>query len=151
MRKSFLEINWEIPHSFERIADISTAAREPSSDRGALCITVTVLLLKRRSKAKRVIRPISSSICAREGRAPACAGSRLRARCLVVRDARHSGISVWCRPARPNYNPVRLCFARGLRLDRGDYSRSSRRLHRSHASTLDGVGNALQGCLSGRV
>ena len=57
MRKSFLEIDWEIPRSFERIADISTAAREPSSDRGALCITVTVLLLKRRSKAKRVIRP----------------------------------------------------------------------------------------------
>ena len=73
------------------------------------------------------------------------AGPCRRPRCLVVRHARHSGISFWCRPARPNYNPVRLCFACGLRLDRGHYSRSSRRLHRSLASTSDGVGNDLRG------
>ena len=83
--------------------------------------------------------------CAQEGRAPACAWARLRVGCLVVRHARHSGVSLWCRPARPNYNSVRLCFARGLRLDRGHDSRSPRRLHRSHASTSDGVGKALHG------
>jgi hypothetical protein len=41
--------------------------------------------------------------------------------------------------------------ARALRLDRGHCSRSSRRPHRSHASSSDGVGNALHGSLSGRV
>jgi predicted permease len=86
--------------------------------------------------------------CAQEGRAPACAGSRLRARCLVVRHASHAGISLWCRPARPNDNPVRLCLARGLRLDRGHRSRSSRRLHRSHAGTSDGVGNSPHGSVA---
>ena len=67
--------------------------------------------------------------------------------CLVVRHARHPGISFWRRPARPNYSPVRLCFARGLRLDRSHDSRSPRRFHRSYRSTSDGVRRACMGAL----
>ena len=36
---------------------------------------------------------------------------------------------------------VRLRIACGLRLDRGHYSRTPRRLHRSHAGTADGIGD----------
>ena len=71
-----------------------------------------------------------------EGRDPAC-WAWSRSCCLVVCHAGRSGISLWCRPARPNYYPVRLCFAHGLWLDRCLYSRSSRSpSRRSHASVV---------------
>ncbi len=51
-----------------------------------------------------------TTACAQEGRLPACAGSRLRVGCVVVRHARHSGVSLWSRPARPNHpRPSVLC------------------------------------------